>query len=199
MRRALSVRDSEGLQDRNGLGNEWRRQGQPAGGGGRWQCPGQPSGNPTVTPRCSQCSRSTPNQRYSYKDCKRTMPGVRTPRGVNFSRTAFGKIGNQGSENMERSESRRTPLSSSTTAAVMACALGVSLTTCVSCGASRLQPLRPHTASARSCQEHPVLPVTSCSARHWVSPENTLLPVLSDPMFAFQGRRRGRSSRGVCC
>lgn len=34
LRRALSVRDSEGLQDRNGLGNEWRRQGQPAGGGG---------------------------------------------------------------------------------------------------------------------------------------------------------------------
>lgn len=154
---------------------------------------------PHSDPRCSKCSRSTPNQRYSYKDCKRTMPGVRTHRGINFSRTAFGKIGNQGSENMERSESRRTPLSSSITAAVMPCALGVSLTTCVSCGASRLQPLRPHTASARSCQEHPILPVTSCSARHWVSPENTLLPVLSDSMFAFQGRRRGRSSRGVCC
>lgn len=164
------------------------------GGRGRWQCPGQPSGNPTVTPRCSQCSRSTPNQRYSYKDCKRTMSGVRTHRGINFSRTAFGKIGNQGSESHGGH-----PLSSSTTAAVMACALGVSLTTCVSYGASRLQPLRPHTASARSCQEHPVLPVTSCSARHWVSPENTLLPVLSDSMFAFQGRRRGRSSRGVCC
>lgn len=50
-----------------------------------------------------------------------------THQAINFSRTTFGKISNQGSENTECSESGLTPLTSAMVAAVMAGALGFSI------------------------------------------------------------------------
>lgn len=77
--------------------------------GGRGQCSEQPSQH---------------SQRYSYKDFNARGE---THQAINFSRTTFGKISNQGSENTECSESGLTPLTSAMVAAVMAGALGFSI------------------------------------------------------------------------
>lgn len=86
--------------------------------GGRMQCPGLPSGDPHSDSKMLAVQLQH-SQRDSFKDFTRTMPGVRTHQGTSFSRTTFGKISNQGSENMECSESWPTPHMSSMVAAVM--------------------------------------------------------------------------------